>query len=395
MKIIRLLLHLHPRVWRARYEEEILTVFEEHTITLATFLDLFLGLIDAWLDPHYKSEKSLFSPQRSVLTAITFVTLLSISTALLLIWQEFSSLGPYSGGIASMSYDFVIYSLYAEFVLLLFANLLFVVRLLRTTPPTEKKRTIFFALACLLLPLFVFQPAYEGLKIATTLFTEVGPLLSGLFTFITLEIAGCGFFIGLMKAKLALKNRQEGLVVLAVAVILLPALAFFVSKFFGGSMVPGWLVPPASQYNRFQAFMNDFGSTLLLFVGFGALLLAAGVDELHPYLRRVLRYASVLTTLIVVPLLTTIIYNLSMWISLWGKPYASSFLAFNWIPSGNLLEKYGLQLFFSLTLFTLILIASIGVTLVRGYRSLSTSTDSIQNGEQSTSEMMQMQQTSH
>jgi hypothetical protein len=251
------------------------------------------------------------------------------------------------------------------------------------------------ALACLLLPLFVSQPAYEGLKIATTLFTEVGPLLSGLFTFITLEIAGCGAFIGLMKAKLALKNRQEGLVVLAVAVILLPALAFFVSKFFGGSMVPGWLVPPASQYNRFQAFIVDFGCTLLLFVGFGALLLAAGVDELqYPHLRRALRYASVLTTLIVVPLLTTTIYNLSMWISLWGKPYASSFLAFNWIPSGNLLEKYGLQLFFSLSLFTLILIASIGVTLVRGYRSLSTSTDSMQNGEQPTSEMMQVQQTS-
>jgi len=44
---MRWLLKLYPHVWRERYEDEILTVLEEHKITIATVFDLLLGAFDA------------------------------------------------------------------------------------------------------------------------------------------------------------------------------------------------------------------------------------------------------------------------------------------------------------------------------------------------------------
>jgi hypothetical protein len=41
------LIRLYPRVWRERYEEEMLAVLEDHKITIATIFDLLIGAIDA------------------------------------------------------------------------------------------------------------------------------------------------------------------------------------------------------------------------------------------------------------------------------------------------------------------------------------------------------------
>lgn len=44
---MRWLLRLYPRVWRERYEDEMLAVLEEHKITPATVFDLLIGAFDA------------------------------------------------------------------------------------------------------------------------------------------------------------------------------------------------------------------------------------------------------------------------------------------------------------------------------------------------------------
>ncbi|KLU64538.1 hypothetical protein DEAC_c34840 [Desulfosporosinus acididurans] len=44
---MRWLLKLYPRVWRERYEDEMLTVLEDHKITPSTVFDLLLGALDA------------------------------------------------------------------------------------------------------------------------------------------------------------------------------------------------------------------------------------------------------------------------------------------------------------------------------------------------------------
>lgn len=55
------LLMLYPIAWRARYQDELEAVLEQHTITLATLVDLFWGALDARLDPAFTSER-MFRP---------------------------------------------------------------------------------------------------------------------------------------------------------------------------------------------------------------------------------------------------------------------------------------------------------------------------------------------
>jgi hypothetical protein len=47
---MRWLLRFYPRVWRDRYEEEMLALIEEHKVTSATVIDLLIGALDANLN---------------------------------------------------------------------------------------------------------------------------------------------------------------------------------------------------------------------------------------------------------------------------------------------------------------------------------------------------------
>src|SRR5215472_14205565 len=53
------MLRLYPRAWRKRYGEEMLALLEQHSITFWTVIDLFLGALDARLDPYYHSQRPL------------------------------------------------------------------------------------------------------------------------------------------------------------------------------------------------------------------------------------------------------------------------------------------------------------------------------------------------
>jgi len=52
MSIEKYLLRLYPRIWRARYEEELLAVLESCSLTFPDTIDMFLGAIDAHLHPY-------------------------------------------------------------------------------------------------------------------------------------------------------------------------------------------------------------------------------------------------------------------------------------------------------------------------------------------------------
>lgn len=58
---VGLLLRLYPAAWRARYQDELEAVMEQHTITFATIIDLLWGALDARLDPAFTSER-MFRP---------------------------------------------------------------------------------------------------------------------------------------------------------------------------------------------------------------------------------------------------------------------------------------------------------------------------------------------
>lgn len=55
MRLVLWILRLYPPAWRERYATEMVALLEQHQITLWTVLDLLVGVLDARLDPHYRS----------------------------------------------------------------------------------------------------------------------------------------------------------------------------------------------------------------------------------------------------------------------------------------------------------------------------------------------------
>lgn len=78
MNIQRALLHLYPRSWRDRYEEEVLAMLEQRSLSLADEVNLLFGALDAQLHPHlgttgmslYERIVHMFSTLRRSLLAI-------------------------------------------------------------------------------------------------------------------------------------------------------------------------------------------------------------------------------------------------------------------------------------------------------------------------------------
>lgn len=77
MSMEKYLLRLYPRTWRERYEDEVLAMLEQRSLSFADGINLFFGALDAWLHPHlgttgmplYERMIQMFSTlRRSLLT---------------------------------------------------------------------------------------------------------------------------------------------------------------------------------------------------------------------------------------------------------------------------------------------------------------------------------------
>lgn len=438
MRLNRTLLRLYPRAWRERYEEEMLAVLEQHTITPTTIFDLLLGAIDARLDPHYRSQHSTFSTRDVRLTTTAFVTLLAVFNVALFIWQSlsvpymdiitadvFTSTGvpvtenPVTGvpvgdnpnGLhvsqtfqlqitpgwsdpGSISSHIAAYSLQIEFLLLLVVLLFLMAHIVKHASSARRIPLILLALASLALPLlalpFLFSAPISPLIPDYITFFQANTSSSLPSTLMVLEIAGSGLFIGLIKGWQAIKARQKGLLTMVGVVIILPALSVFLNRLLTDIMYPTWYDNSLSQ---FQMLLYTLGASLLPFLGFGALLLALGTDELpKPFLRRSLHYGAMLTIPLIVSLLATIIWNIASWQQLLFSKNSHELQDFvlHMMHSRGFIGNNGLLLCISLSLFTLLLVMGIGTMLKRGYRALS-SPPAQENRQQQPSEMMQAQ----
>lgn len=426
MRLQRLLLRLYPRAWRERYEEEMLVVLEQHTITPMTIFDLFLGAIDARFDPYYRSQSSPFSLQSVRLTATTFVALLAVFTAALFIWQTQSA--PYVTIVNAMmtqgiqvgsdpvvaqsvigyqivqtrsdpgylSNNIAVYALYAEFILLLMANLYFVVRIIKSASPTKRKRLVLLALICLLLSLLA-APVLHMFGLTPFIPTGVNSDLLNRVALPTsvltvLATIGSGLFIALVRGKRAMQARQWKLLVLAVAIVLLPSLAYYLGSELLNNAIGGWVRPLA--YPPFVSFMlllNALENHLFPFLGFGTLLLAVGTDELQrPFLRRCLRYASVIAMTLIISAVATAIWNVCTRIQVFTVIGSSQRTMLYWNFRGIPVVQDEYILPISLSLLALVLIFGMGFLLLRGYRSLRT--PSAQESERQSPAMIQAQQ---
>ena len=64
MGLVLWILRLYPPTWRERYETEKVALLEQHEITFWTVVDLFIGALDARLDPHYRRPRQLLPMRR-------------------------------------------------------------------------------------------------------------------------------------------------------------------------------------------------------------------------------------------------------------------------------------------------------------------------------------------
>src|SRR5450631_318399 len=109
------ILCLYPQGWRKRYEEEMLALLEQHTVTLATHFDLLLGALDARLDPSYRTEWSrlLFKDKRTIAT--TFLCSYAIFLFAMYNWHHYIplslSLTPYYLDMSMLSTQSSLFSM--------------------------------------------------------------------------------------------------------------------------------------------------------------------------------------------------------------------------------------------------------------------------------------------
>jgi hypothetical protein len=81
------MLCLYPLAWRERYQQEMIALLEQHQLTLWTVLDLFIGALDARLDPHYRRKRQLLPMLRLQVSWKWFFSAVLVFCFSLLFWS--------------------------------------------------------------------------------------------------------------------------------------------------------------------------------------------------------------------------------------------------------------------------------------------------------------------
>lgn len=186
------ILHLYPQGWRQRYEEEMVALLEQHTVTPATIFDLLLGALDARLDPSYRTEKALFLFKDERTIATTFLCAFGIFLFAMYNWHHYIplslSLTPYylnmgiSTRMSSPGWTGDSLLAVSDFVMqvtLLVSNLFFIALLVKQAKGATRKRFLLPGALCLIL--FFALPLVPSLGVpapTTTLSNISGTIVS-------------------------------------------------------------------------------------------------------------------------------------------------------------------------------------------------------------------------
>ena len=203
MRIIAWILAFYPRLWRERYQEEMLALLEQHTITFRTGFDLLLGALDARLDPAYRTKEGFMLQRLHDIRSLSFVYIGALAVFLFSInfWHLTAD-----GLVPEESiHGIIIWIGTCSWLVILLALLSGITgSILKNACKNRQIGTLLFALICLT-PTIVLtiQP-----------FQDVSPLyypLKGLFLVINpWLIMGSSLFITGVKGMKLLMARQGG-----------------------------------------------------------------------------------------------------------------------------------------------------------------------------------------
>jgi DNA-binding PadR family transcriptional regulator len=217
MRPITWLLRLYPRAWRDRYETEMLTLLEQHHITLATIVDLLLGALDAHLDPYYRSESPLFSFNNKRSIAVIFICALAVSIYATFSWVLLRMPLMFSPLDTVISYsDLNPVEPMAMQAIIIVSCLSILFNTLRKDIAARRKARLIFTITSLAIPIFLL-----------TLFDLPFSVPSVIGYLLSLELLAGTLCITIMKIREAIVTRQKGLLLLTLYISLLMPLSLF------------------------------------------------------------------------------------------------------------------------------------------------------------------------
>jgi hypothetical protein len=326
MKIVTWILHFYPQRWRERYQEEMLAVLEQHTISLATLLDLLLGALDARLDPAYRTQEGfMFHRLRDIRTlSLIYLCALSIFLFSATLWTALNGslafqdnpLGSSTEAIASNATILIIpgLGLIAVFVV--------AIATLKNALNHRRLGTLIFAIICIGLSIavaFQYPPPSPGPDYPLMDLISAWLLVGG----IALGV-GVGLFVTGVKGLQAIRKHQWWSVGFALTIDLLLPVGQMSYILWGREGTPGGTIvlSQGSFLVGYVIFSSiaDFIMFLLFEMGpyflFGALLLTLTSDESSTRSWYVTRgFGAAFTLMLVVNLAAVVIWDVNRWLS--------------------------------------------------------------------------------
>ena len=324
MKVIDLILRCYPPRWRERYQEEIVALLEQHTITSKTLLDLLLSALDARLDPTYRSKDGfMFQNIRdmrslSLLYVCALIVFLFSST----FWLTLNgSLAFQDNALGSITETLGSICVFIVPLLGLIALLCFAWIELKNSFQNRRWVILLFALLCLGLTVALFA---NSIKFPPApdfpLFVYIPDLLL-LVEMVLLFSTGL-FMLGVKGISL-LRNGQGRLVFFVLALVLLLPLGLLAYSLWGmqgaslGKIVlaPGYFSVGSVAFSSVVQFLWFIAQGIAPYLTLGGLLLAIAHDPLDARNLRATRGFGILIALLLAfNLAVIVIWDVNRWI---------------------------------------------------------------------------------
>ncbi len=384
MKAINWILRCYPPRWRERYQEEILALLEQHTITSKTILDLLLGALDARLDPTYRSKDGfMFQNIRDMRSlSIIYVCALTVFLFSVTFWLILSgSLAFQDNATGAITNALGSSCMFILPLIALIALLYVAYAELKNSFQNCRWGVLLFALLCLIL-------AFALLSDSISFFPGPDfPLLDyipDLLIFVeTILLFSVGLFVIGVKGLSLLKNHQGPLVFFALALVLLLPLGQFAYSLWGMTwdqaggtthLPSGSFMVGNTAFSSVTNFLWFLAQGIAPYLTLGGLLLALANDTLSPRSIRVTRNFGIFTQLLLAfYLAVVVIWGVNRWIGghVWiFDPRAGIWPLFHGQWVGALLAN------------TLILALIFGITLIALIRSFTIQPNGGNNVEQ-------------
>ena len=377
MKVVTWILRCYPPRWRERYQEEIVAVLEQHTITSITLLDLLLGALDARLDPTYRSKEGfMFQNIRdtrslSILYVCALIVFLFSST----FWLTLNgSLAFQDNALGSLTETLGSICVFIVPLVGLIALLCFAWIELKNSFRNRRWSILLFALLCLGLAIALFSnsitfpPAPDF-----PLFVYIPDLL--LVVEMVLLFSTGLFMLGVKGISL-LRNGQGRLVFFVLALVLLLPLGLLAYSLWGmrGTSLGGTVfLPPGSftvgdvAFSSVGLFLWFIAQGIAPYLTLGGLLLALAHNPPSTQSLRAARgFGIFIALLLAINLVIILIWDVNRWVG-----------GHVWIfdPTAGIWPLFRGQWVGALATNALVLALAFGITLIALLRSFSIQPD--------------------